>query len=115
MNTTPLGSFGSFYLWGDVPALMPPVYKATKVPGFRFDGPTTCFQQTAADNLADGLKQGGDWFAEARKGGKGGTSASFGSRSPARKMASAVIAKIPLPLSRFIGATFKPRQVQAAE
>jgi hypothetical protein len=146
-------SFGSFYLWGDVPALMPPVYKATKVPGFRFDGRTTCFQQqaikntggswfnvahnttsgkgrnpdgrdpmsqrgfqqTAADNLADGLKQGGDWFAEARKGGKGGTSASFGSGSPARKMASAMIAKIPLPLSRFIGATFKPRQVQAAE
>jgi hypothetical protein len=30
-------------------------------------------------------------------------------------MASAMIAKIPLPLSRFIGATFKPRQVQAAE
>ena len=84
-------SFGSFYLWGDVPALMPITFKG------------------------DGLKQGGDWFAEARKGGKGGTSASFGSRSPARKMASAVIAKIPLPLSRFIGATFKPRHVQAAE
>jgi hypothetical protein len=30
-------SFGSFYLWGDIPALMPPVIKAHKVPGFRFE------------------------------------------------------------------------------
>ena len=28
------------------------------------------------------------------------------SKSPARKMASALIAKIPLPLSRYIGATY---------
>ena len=115
-------SFGSFYLWGDVPALMPITFKGVKVPGFRFDGSGASFQtasvaikNTGGSWFNDGLKQGGDWFAEARKGGKGGTSASFGSRSPARKMASAVIAKIPLPLSRFIGATFKPRHVQAAE
>jgi C-5 cytosine-specific DNA methylase len=74
-------NYGSFYLWGDVPALMPVTL--------------------------DAIKQGGDWFAEARKGGVGGTSASFGSRSPARRAASAMIAKIPLPLSRYIAATFR--------
>jgi C-5 cytosine-specific DNA methylase len=167
-------SFGSFYLWGDVPALMPITFKATKVPGFRFDGSGNsfqsasveysgvknpglnwsahadpdylssgkgaCFRDTAIKNnggswfnvahnttsgkgrnpdgrdpmwqrgftqtATDGIKQSGDWFAEARKGGVGGTSASFGSKSPARKMASAMIAKIPLPLSRHIAATF---------
>ena len=56
------------------------------------------------------MKQGGDWFAEARKGGVGGTSASYGSKSPARKFASAMIAKIPLPLSRHIARTYLPAQ-----
>lgn len=55
-----------------------------------------------------GTKQGGDWFAEARKGGAGGTSASFGSKSPARKMASAMIAKIPLALSQHVATSYKP-------
>jgi hypothetical protein len=103
-------NYGSFYLWGDVPALMPVTFKASKVPGLRFDGGGKSFQSASV-----GLKQGGDWFAEARKGGAGGTSASFGSKSPQRKMASAMIAKIPLPLSRFIAATFRPTIAQAAE
>ena len=125
--------FGSFYLWGDVPALMPSrgpskstgmnwsdqtkrgqdftriagrqAMEGQKVPGFRFDGSGKSFQSASVE----GTKQGGDWFAEARKGGKGGTSASFGSKSPARKFASAMIAKIPLPLSRHIAATYFPR------
>lgn len=150
-------NFGSFYLWGDVPALMPmtSAIKNTggswfvppegrtcmaknnpdgrKVPGFRFDGSGKSFQSasvaehvkvpsdqgrrtdpgkgarfTSRDCGAEGRKQGGDWFAEARKGGEGGTSASFGSKSPARKMASAMIAKIPLPLSRHIAASLRP-------
>jgi hypothetical protein len=128
-------NFGSFYLWGDVPALMPPAVKAVevrglahggfppgglahgaldgghKLPGFRFDGSGKSFQSASVA----GTKQGGDWLAEARKGGVGGTSASFGSKSPARKFASAMIAKIPLPLSRYIAATFKPRAAEAAE
>ena len=37
-------SFGSFYLWGDVPALMPITFKGVKVPGFRFDGSGASFQ-----------------------------------------------------------------------
>jgi intein/homing endonuclease len=96
-------NFGSFYLWGDVPALMPITRRAAKVPNFRFDGSGRSFQTASVE----GTKQGGDWFAEARKGGAGGTSASFGSKSPARKAASAMIARIPLPLARYIGATFK--------
>jgi hypothetical protein len=123
-------NFGSFYLWGDVPALMPKTealkqagvnfnrYKqtngreksdadwtrqATKIPGFRFDGSGRSFQSASVE----GRKQGGDWFAEARKGGSGGTSASYGSKSSARKMASAMIAKIPLPLARHIAAVYR--------
>jgi hypothetical protein len=141
-------NFGSFYLWGDVPALMPPTIKAVKVGGLDWKHPSDprhrpgqAFNPAAQGqavrdaraikntggswfNIAhnttsgkgrnpDGRKQGGDWFAEARKGGKGGTSASFGSKSPQRKMASAMIAKIPLPLSRHIGATFRGAEILA--
>ncbi len=127
-------NYGSFYLWGDVPALMLPTVKAAKVPGFRFDGSGRSFQTASVElgsknsggswfnigspgqkvtnqnpvHALSGRKQGGDWFAEARKGGAGGTSVSFGSKSPQRKFASAMIAKIPLPLSRYIAATFRP-------
>jgi C-5 cytosine-specific DNA methylase len=105
-------NYGSFYLWGDVPALMPITFKTVKVGGIDFSGygkpgyKAQAFNTTAEQRLH--IKQGGDWFAEARKGGCGGTSASFGSKSPARKMASAMIAKIPLPLSRYIAAIFRP-------
>ena len=99
-------AYGSFLLWGDVPALMPAPVKARKVAGFRFDGSGKSFQSASVE----GTKQGGDWFAEARKGGSGGTSASFGSKSPARKFASAMIAKIPEPLSRHIARTYLPVQ-----
>ncbi len=134
-------NFGSFYLFGDVPALMPVALKAIKqpgfhgirgnqwcwwsdgdarlagigtkggpkpdghkLPGFRFDGSGRSFQSASVE----GTKQGGDWFAEARKGGKGGTSASYGSKSSARKFASAMIARIPETLSRHIARSFLP-------
>ena len=67
-------SFGSFYLWGDVPALMPVVVRAqkfnpdgtnhgqgswfaiadsknrgSKVPGFRFDGSGRSFQSASVE------------------------------------------------------------------
>ena len=95
-------SFGSFYLWGDVPALMPHSSASRKVPGFRFDGSGRSFQTASVE----GIKQGGDWFREGRKGGPGGTHASFGSKSPARKAASAMIAKIPDRLARHVARTF---------
>jgi hypothetical protein len=85
------GNFGSFYLWGDVPALMPRAFKAVKVPSFRFDGSGRSFQ-TASVRRTDP--------------GKG---ARFTLRDCGvnRKAASALIAKIPLPLSRHIAATFR--------
>lgn len=49
-------SFGSFYLWGDVPALMPITFKAQKVPGFRFDGSGGSFQ--SASVAQTGIKAG---------------------------------------------------------
>ncbi len=123
-------NFGSFHLWGDVPALMPPTRKAHKVPGFRFDGRGVSFQSASVQehtknnggswfNIAHNTKSGkghnpdGRKIAEGRKGGGTGDEwfdgnlCALPSRSPRRKMASAMIAKIPLPLSRHIAATFR--------
>jgi hypothetical protein len=123
-------NFGSFHLWGDVPALMPPT-RSIKVPGFRFDGSGRSFQTasvvetgvkvpseegrrtdkgkgarfTSRDcGIENGIKCGGDWFNDKQPSISRMTS----SKSPARKMASAMIAKIPLPLSQHIAAAFKP-------
>jgi hypothetical protein len=65
-------NYGSFHLWGDVPALMP---------------------------ITSGrLKLKGDNFLKPH----------YSSGSYKRKMASAMIAKIPAPLARHIGAIFRP-------
>ena len=99
------GNFGSFYLWGDVPALMPITLKIAKVPGFRFDGSGRSFQTASVQAHSDeGTKNGNDWFGA---GGACSLQRRYGSKSSGRKMASAMIAKIPLPLSRHIGATFR--------
>lgn len=129
-------NFGSFHLWGDVPALMPITFKGTKVggisfsgygtpgykavafngtaekrlaesgqkvPGFRFDGSGRSFQTASVDHHDAGIKSGGDWFNDKQPSISRMTS----SKSPARKMASAMIAKIPLPLSRHIAAAHR--------
>jgi len=58
--------YGSYYLWGDVPALMPVTFKAHKVPGFRFDGSGGSFQTASVEN---GVKVGGlDCSNRDRKG-----------------------------------------------
>ena len=118
-------NFGSFHLWGDVPALMPTTRNAKvggfswsdygkpgyvprafngeagkKVPGFRFDGRGGSFQTANVE----GVKCGGDWFNSDQPS----ISRLTGSKSPARKAASAMIAKIPFALSRHIATTFKP-------
>ena len=43
--------YGSFYLWGDVPALMPVVTRHAKVGGFRFDGSGGSFQSASVKVL----------------------------------------------------------------
>ena len=48
-----------------------------------------------------GVGSGSAWFH--------GNQGQYSSKSSARKMASAMIAKIPEPLSRYIGRTFLPR------
>ena len=78
--------FGSFYLWGDVPALMPIVRRSIK-------------------------GQGGPWFkdADTADGGYGPGNFRNGIEgTAARKAASAHIAKIPLPLSRHIAKAWYP-------
>jgi hypothetical protein len=123
-------SFGSFYLWGDVPALMPITLKTHKVPGFRFDGSGKSFQSASVAHTGlkgvgpswedvkakktgshwtnpaerNGVKNGNDWFGS---GADCSLQRKHGSKSGGRKMASAMIAKIPLPLSRHIGATYR--------
>ncbi len=125
--------FGSFYLWGDVPALMPLTRKAVKVPtmgagwyppdhpkhvpGLAFNThaernlntvtrrtePGLGARFTSRDCGIEGRKQEGSgpiWFDTGI--------AKHGSKSSARKAASAQIAKIPLPLSRHIARMWKP-------
>jgi hypothetical protein len=56
-------NFGSFHLWGDVPALMP-IAKSFKVPGFRFDGSGKSFQ-------SESVKVAGlDWSKHGQPGYK---------------------------------------------
>ena len=141
--------FGSFHLWGDVPALMPavrsiknnggswfnigspgqkevgrnPVHELAGVKMPSGDGKRTERGRSAAlanyDQLRAeiGIKQAGisgvrangkgdKWFQDgAAKAG----SKSAARKSAARKSASAMIAKIPLVLSRHIAAVYKPQ------
>jgi hypothetical protein len=121
-------SYGSYYLWGDVP-LIPAPQDAIKVPGFRFDGSGGSFQ-TASVNHHEALGRkntGGSWF---KIGGPGQVSvnnnpdgrqwardpvAATSSGSPKRKAASAKIAKIPLTLSRHIGQAMHPQSTNRCE
>lgn len=123
--------YGSYYLWGDVPALMPMTQSALKVPGFRFDGSGRSFQTASVGVKVGGLdwsspdkakrgcfrdsaikvggiKQGGTWWHD-----EGSISRTTGSRSPKRKAASALIAKIPFELSYHIGRTYLPARAAA--
>jgi hypothetical protein len=110
---------------------MPMTAKVAKVPGFRFDGSGGSFQTASVDHHikvpseqgrrtdvgkgarftsrdcgieATGIKQGGDWFNASQPS----ISRMCGSKSTARKAASAMIAKIPFALSSYIARTFKP-------
>lgn len=107
--------FGSFYLWGDVPALMPLAMGRKNNGGtwFNIGSPgqkelnRNPVHRLAARDVS-GVKQHGsgrDWWA-----GEGTIGRTTGSKSPARKMASAMIAKIPLVLSRHIAQAWKPER-----
>jgi hypothetical protein len=63
--------YGSFYLWGDVPALMPVVRGHAKVPGLNWSGSdkqgykAKAFNSTAESRLKATKNDGGSWFAVA--------------------------------------------------
>jgi hypothetical protein len=142
-------NYGSYHLWGDVPALMPMTRKVIKnpdcktwyppsdprhkpnqrfnrlegqkVPGFRFDGSGIEGMKTVGHvNQRDGythtrrltnqaesdaVKNGGDWFDS---GADCSSQRRAGSKSTARKAASAQIARIPFALARHIARTYLP-------
>lgn len=76
---------GAFYLWGDVPALMP-IWRPEK----------------------KGLGIGSVSWGEGAGKRHPFDPRNFYSTDPRRKMASAMVAKIPTPLSRHIGKVFHP-------
>jgi len=108
-------SFGSYYLWGDVPALMPHTQRAsnhhTKNTGgswFNIAHNTKSGANNPVSVPAEGRKAptGTQWFNDGPRTPE--SMASMGSKSPARKAASAKIAKIPFALSSWIARTYKP-------
>ena len=110
-------NYGSFHLWGDVPALMPMTKSGIKVAGLNWSNhgkpgyKAEAFNGTAEARLRKGdggtwfgIEQGGDWLNASQPS----ISRMSSSKSKARKAASAQIAKIPLPLARYIAVVFKP-------
>jgi C-5 cytosine-specific DNA methylase len=126
-------NYGSFHFWGDVPALMPMTFRGVKVPGMNWSGSdkpgykAQAFNDTAIKNL------GGSWFnvahnttsghgrnPDGRKGPSCGKDGWFGanrdhpsrkhsSGSVKRKFASAMIAKIPMPVAQHIARVYRPK------
>ena len=88
-------NFGSFHLWGDVPALMP-VGSHTKNNGGSWFA--------VAHNTTSGHRKNPDG-----RNWKRDPMASASSGSTKRNHATALIAKIPLPLARHIGRVFYPQ------
>ena len=117
-------NFGSFYLWGDVPALMPMARRGSAIKNaggswYRIAHNTTSGKGQNPDGRPlhtphmtnpdeHGRKVGDGWF------GKDNPSPmrQHHSKSQKRKEASARIAKIPLALSRHIAAVWKPQGAQ---
>jgi hypothetical protein len=112
--------YGSYYLWGDVPAIMPFTGSAQKAnPDGTNHGQGSWFK--IADSVNRGARAqkgtGGSWFTpnpedRERRGHwkEGGCiTRCYNSKSAARKAASAQIAMIPRPLAEHIGRVFLPQ------
>jgi len=111
---------GSFYLWGDIPALMPIALTRSMVDGNKGAGPSwadVLAKKTGSHwtnpiehgRTLDGVKHpepGMDWGRFAATGMKSRQWNAGSAGTVTRKAASAMIAKIPLPLSRHIARTF---------
>jgi hypothetical protein len=104
--------FGSFYLWGDVPALMP--FSGGVGTGIKQHGSGANWFDTGIAALpsgSTGTKHGGDWFSS---GAGMSLQRRQNSKSPRRKAASAKIAKIPLELAEWIGRCYFPAAAKGA-
>jgi hypothetical protein len=122
-------NYGSFYLWGDIPALMP-AGKKLKAPGQENmrDGfkhtrrLTNPFEREGLKRPGIDLSDIGFNVANAQAFAGMVSGASYKRSADdkrqhigiTRKFASAMIAKIPLPLSHHIGMTFLPERARAA-
>ena len=111
--------YGSFYLWGDVPAIMPHGFHR-KVPVYSDplrNGGKGAHLTSGEENRRglesqkrpvwfndDKRKCGGDWFGA---GKDCSLMRSMSSRSTARKAASAQIAKIPFELAQYIASVYR--------
>ena len=123
-------NFGSFHLWGDVPALMPMTKKAIKVPTMGSGWyppehpkhtPGLAFNGHADRIVRDGQKVPTDRICdcghrESEHGINGFDidlpCSKSGSKSPARKAASAMIAKIPFVLASWIAKSYYPAEAE---
>lgn len=104
-------NYGSFYLWGDIPVLMPLPVRAQKFnPDGTNHGTGSWFKIADSKNrgASEGLKVPGldfsGWFDTGI--------AKHSSRSDSRKAASAQIAKIPQPLAQHIAKVYKPEALR---
>ena len=130
--------YGSFYLWGDIPALMPITHKGTKVPmapggdsltigfqqmaklqgghknpGFRFDGSGKSFQSESVNRLDDGYKSSGMNWSDRTKRGQDFTRIA-GRQSEGVKVAGNKLSEngFAIPIARQIDKTMKPESFQ---
>lgn len=99
--------YGSYYLWGDVPALMPVTLRSTAVKTVGHVNKRDGYGHTRhLTNQAetDAVKFGGGWWHDATNN----LIRKASSRSRVRKVASAMIAKIPFELARHIARVYYP-------
>lgn len=98
-------NYASYYLWGDVPTLMP------SAPHRRMKFPGNCGPRMWRDRDVVRLNGGEEHAFHQKLENSAFVNASSG--SSARKAASAKIAKIPLALSSHIGRVYLPRSAAA--
>lgn len=111
-------NYGSFFLWGDVPALMPMVRRCQSIKNsggswFAHSAnkgiphrPTGHWTNPAENGSRDGIKQGRDQFSSDLPS----ISPLCSGKSGTRQAASALIAKIPFELARYIGEVWLPQK-----
>jgi hypothetical protein len=110
-------NFGSFHLWGDVPALMPMIDSRSRLkeqPYQRRHGTGSWFGIDMASARA-GIKKpehiklkDNDGYERKHPNALGWKIPRTSSKGPARKQTAALIAKIPVTLSRHIAAAWRP-------